>query len=58
MIYGFLKKYNLWILTSNNPSFTRKDFGNFNSIGVSNLGNIGSLIFAWKQSRQLRSIVL
>lgn len=29
MIYGFLKQYDLWILTSNNPSSTRKDFGNF-----------------------------
>jgi hypothetical protein len=63
MIYGFLKQYNLWILTSNNPSSTRKDFANFDSIGVSNFGSIGSLIFASlifarKQSRQLRSIVL
>ena len=58
MIYGFLKQYNLWILTSNNPSSTRKDFANFDSIGVSNFGSIGSLIFARKQSRQLRSIVL
>jgi hypothetical protein len=58
MIYGFLKQYDLWILTSNNPSSTRKDFGNFDSIGVNNFGSIGSLISARKQSRQLRSIVL
>jgi hypothetical protein len=58
MIYGFLKQYDLWILTSNNPSSTRKDFGNFDNIGVNNFGSIGSLISARKQSRQLRSIVL